>query len=147
MVPRFPQRCRSHIDFDGRSWRDELCAAGFHVWGLDFHGFGRSRIRTREWSDTQRACHRSGGPRMPAARSSRPSVSSPHTTVFGASPSSRIPGGRWPRVASLAAAPSRRHAMRRRHSTRFFPVSRMADLLRCFLLKLLSSALKSRLSN
>jgi pimeloyl-ACP methyl ester carboxylesterase len=27
--------------FDGRSWRDELCAAGFHVWGLDFHGFGR----------------------------------------------------------------------------------------------------------
>lgn len=28
--------------FDGRSWRDELCAAGFHVWGLDFHGFGAS---------------------------------------------------------------------------------------------------------
>ncbi len=27
--------------FDGRSWRDELCEAGFHVWGLDFHGFGR----------------------------------------------------------------------------------------------------------
>jgi pimeloyl-ACP methyl ester carboxylesterase len=27
--------------FDGRSWRDELCAAGFHVWALDFHGFGR----------------------------------------------------------------------------------------------------------
>jgi pimeloyl-ACP methyl ester carboxylesterase len=27
--------------FDGRSWRDALCDAGFHVWGLDFHGFGR----------------------------------------------------------------------------------------------------------
>ena len=26
--------------FDCRSWRDELCDAGFHVWGLDFHGFG-----------------------------------------------------------------------------------------------------------
>jgi pimeloyl-ACP methyl ester carboxylesterase len=26
--------------FDGRSWRDELCGAGFDVWGLDFHGFG-----------------------------------------------------------------------------------------------------------
>jgi pimeloyl-ACP methyl ester carboxylesterase len=26
--------------FDGRSWRDSLCDAGFHVWGLDFHGFG-----------------------------------------------------------------------------------------------------------
>jgi pimeloyl-ACP methyl ester carboxylesterase len=28
--------------FDGRSWRDHLCAAGFDVWGLDFHGFGLS---------------------------------------------------------------------------------------------------------
>ena len=28
--------------FDGRSWRDELCAAGFDVWGLDFHGYGHS---------------------------------------------------------------------------------------------------------
>jgi pimeloyl-ACP methyl ester carboxylesterase len=27
--------------FDGRSWRDELSASGFHVWGLDFHGFDR----------------------------------------------------------------------------------------------------------
>jgi pimeloyl-ACP methyl ester carboxylesterase len=26
--------------FDGQSWRDSLCAAGFHVWALDFHGFG-----------------------------------------------------------------------------------------------------------
>jgi pimeloyl-ACP methyl ester carboxylesterase len=26
--------------FDGRSWRDELCDAGFDVWALDFHGFG-----------------------------------------------------------------------------------------------------------
>jgi pimeloyl-ACP methyl ester carboxylesterase len=26
--------------FDGRAWRDELSDAGFHVWGLDFHGFG-----------------------------------------------------------------------------------------------------------
>ena len=23
-------------------WRDELCAAGFHVWGFDFHGYGHS---------------------------------------------------------------------------------------------------------
>jgi pimeloyl-ACP methyl ester carboxylesterase len=27
--------------FDGHSWRDALAAAGFAVWGLDFHGFGR----------------------------------------------------------------------------------------------------------
>src|SRR5262249_20900970 len=28
--------------FDGYSWRDALCEAGFDVWGLDFHGFGSS---------------------------------------------------------------------------------------------------------
>jgi hypothetical protein len=28
--------------FDGCSWRDALCAAGFDVWGLDFQGFGHS---------------------------------------------------------------------------------------------------------
>jgi pimeloyl-ACP methyl ester carboxylesterase len=28
--------------FDGYSWRDALCDAGFRVWGLDFHGFGDS---------------------------------------------------------------------------------------------------------
>src|SRR5437016_2496418 len=28
--------------FDGRSWRDEFCEAGFQVWGLDFYGFGYS---------------------------------------------------------------------------------------------------------
>jgi pimeloyl-ACP methyl ester carboxylesterase len=28
--------------FDGRSWRDALCAAGFDVWGLDLLGFGNS---------------------------------------------------------------------------------------------------------
>jgi pimeloyl-ACP methyl ester carboxylesterase len=28
--------------FDGYSWRDALCEAGFDVWGLDFHGYGYS---------------------------------------------------------------------------------------------------------
>lgn len=28
--------------FDGRSWRDDLCALGFDVWGFDFLGFGAS---------------------------------------------------------------------------------------------------------
>jgi len=37
----FPSALSIAHRFDGRSWRDELCAAGFHVWGLDFHGFGR----------------------------------------------------------------------------------------------------------
>ena len=36
----FPSALSIAHRFDGRSWRDELCAAGFHVWGLDFHGFG-----------------------------------------------------------------------------------------------------------
>src|SRR5262249_41831988 len=36
----FPSALSIAHRFDGRSWRDELCAAGFHTWGLDFHGFG-----------------------------------------------------------------------------------------------------------
>jgi pimeloyl-ACP methyl ester carboxylesterase len=38
----FPSALSIAHRFDGRSWRDELCAAGFHVWGLDFHGYGQS---------------------------------------------------------------------------------------------------------
>ena len=36
----FPSALSIAHRFDGRSWRDELCAAGFHTWGLDFRGFG-----------------------------------------------------------------------------------------------------------
>lgn len=38
----FPSALSIAHRFDGRSWRDELAAAGFDVWGLDFHGFGAS---------------------------------------------------------------------------------------------------------
>lgn len=38
----FPSALSIAHRFDGQSWRDALCAAGFHVWGLDFHGFGAS---------------------------------------------------------------------------------------------------------
>lgn len=38
----FPSALSIAHRFDGRSWRDELCEAGFHVWGLDFYGFGDS---------------------------------------------------------------------------------------------------------
>lgn len=38
----FPSALSIAHRFDGRSWRDELCAAGFHVWGFDFHGYGGS---------------------------------------------------------------------------------------------------------
>ena len=36
----FPSALSIAHRFDGRSWRDELNAAGFHVWGLDFIGYG-----------------------------------------------------------------------------------------------------------
>jgi pimeloyl-ACP methyl ester carboxylesterase len=36
----FPSALSVAHRFDGRSWRDSLREAGFHVWGLDFHGFG-----------------------------------------------------------------------------------------------------------
>jgi pimeloyl-ACP methyl ester carboxylesterase len=38
----FPSALSIAHRFDGRSWRDELCAAGFHTWALDFHGYGES---------------------------------------------------------------------------------------------------------
>jgi pimeloyl-ACP methyl ester carboxylesterase len=38
----FPSASSVSHRFDGRSWRDELVDAGFHVWGLDFQGFGVS---------------------------------------------------------------------------------------------------------
>jgi pimeloyl-ACP methyl ester carboxylesterase len=36
----FPSALSFAHRLDGESWRDTLCAAGFHTWGLDFHGFG-----------------------------------------------------------------------------------------------------------
>lgn len=36
----FPSALSIAHRFDGESWRDTLCAGGFHTWGLDFHGFG-----------------------------------------------------------------------------------------------------------
>src|SRR5215470_20229946 len=38
----FPSALSVAHRFDGRSWRDELADAGFHVWGFDFLGFGAS---------------------------------------------------------------------------------------------------------
>ena len=38
----FPSALSIAHRFDGHSWRDALCAAGFDVWALDFHGFGGS---------------------------------------------------------------------------------------------------------
>ncbi len=38
----FPSALSIAHRFDGYSWCDALCDAGFHVWGLDFHGFGLS---------------------------------------------------------------------------------------------------------
>jgi pimeloyl-ACP methyl ester carboxylesterase len=37
----FPSALSIAHRFEGRSWRDALCDGGFHVWGLDFHGFGQ----------------------------------------------------------------------------------------------------------
>jgi pimeloyl-ACP methyl ester carboxylesterase len=47
----FPSALSIAHRFDGRSWRDELCAAGFHTWGLDFHGFGNLSDPYPEMSD------------------------------------------------------------------------------------------------
>jgi pimeloyl-ACP methyl ester carboxylesterase len=38
----FPSALSIAHRFDGRSWGDVLREDGFHVWGLDFHGYGKS---------------------------------------------------------------------------------------------------------
>jgi len=38
----FPSALSVAHRFDGRSWADELAGAGYDVWALDFHGYGRS---------------------------------------------------------------------------------------------------------
>jgi pimeloyl-ACP methyl ester carboxylesterase len=38
----FPSALSVAHRFDGKSWRDALCEAGFDVWALDFYGFGHS---------------------------------------------------------------------------------------------------------
>src|SRR5882724_5378123 len=38
----FPSALSIAHRFDGYSWRDALCEAGFDVWGFDFHGYGYS---------------------------------------------------------------------------------------------------------
>lgn len=38
----FPSALSIAHRFGGRSWRDNLCGAGFEVWALDFYGFGAS---------------------------------------------------------------------------------------------------------
>jgi pimeloyl-ACP methyl ester carboxylesterase len=47
----FPSALSIAHRFDGLSWRDALAAAGFHCWGLDFHGFGRFSDRYPEMAE------------------------------------------------------------------------------------------------
>jgi pimeloyl-ACP methyl ester carboxylesterase len=51
----FPSALSIAHRFDGNSWRDELCAHGFNVWGFDFLGFGESD-RYREMAEPAE-CH------------------------------------------------------------------------------------------
>ena len=64
----FPSALSIAHRFDGRSWRDALCDAGFHVWGLDFHGFGLFDPYP-DMTQPADGWHRSAGPTSPAGRS------------------------------------------------------------------------------
>ncbi len=47
----FPSALSIAHRFDGRSWQDALCDAGFHCWALDFHGFGDLTDRYPEMAE------------------------------------------------------------------------------------------------
>ncbi len=55
----FPARLAVGFRFDGWSWADDLAAAGFAVWGLDFAGYGDSE-RYPEMAGTPDAAHALG---------------------------------------------------------------------------------------
>jgi pimeloyl-ACP methyl ester carboxylesterase len=66
----FPSALSIAHRFDGVSWRDVLCEAGFHVWGLDFQGFGESDrypAMARPASESPSLCHADDGARQLAA--------------------------------------------------------------------------------
>jgi pimeloyl-ACP methyl ester carboxylesterase len=66
----FPSALSIAHRFDGVSWRDVLCDAGFAVWGLDFQGFGdsdRYPAMTQPAAANASLCHADDGTRQLAA--------------------------------------------------------------------------------
>jgi hypothetical protein len=72
----FPSALSIAHRFDGRSWRDELVACGFHTWALDFHGFGQFSDPYPEMDEPAE----NNPPLGRAQDASAPSASSAHTT-------------------------------------------------------------------
>ncbi len=66
----FPSALSIAHRFDGTSWRDVLCDAGFAVWGLDFQGFGcsdRYPAMAQPAAANPSLCHADDGARQLAA--------------------------------------------------------------------------------
>jgi hypothetical protein len=68
----FPSALSIAHRFDGRSWRDELVACGFHTWALDFHGFGQFSDPYPEMDEPAETTARARARRQPSARARRP---------------------------------------------------------------------------
>jgi hypothetical protein len=126
----FPSALSIAHRFDSRSWRDELADAGFHVWGLDFHGLA-PQTPIRRWGSPPNAIPRSVAPKGRANRSNGPYVSSATIMACRKSRSSRIPGARSQSVDLLEDAPilsigwfssDRSRGARRRQSLRLLPL-------------------------
>src|SRR5246127_965335 len=93
----FPSALSIAHRFDGRSWRDELCAAGFQVWGLDFQALAGFQTLTQRWRSPPPACRRSAAPRMRVASSNKLFDSSAIVTGSDRFRLSPIPGEpSWP---------------------------------------------------
>ena len=94
----FPSALSIAHRFDGESWRDVLCDAGFDVWGLDFYGFGASD-RYPEMSEPATRIRRSVMLRRRPSRSGRRRASSSTSRRRRGSRSLRIPGEAFRRPA------------------------------------------------
>src|SRR5690242_1091073 len=98
----FPSGLSIAHRFDGRSWRDALCATGFHVWGLDFPS-ADCPIPIPRCGGRPRTVRRSVAPRRRAVSSRQRFASSAAATPSTDSRSSPTPGERSCPAASPGA--------------------------------------------
>src|ERR1700691_3845279 len=70
----FPSGLSIAHRFDGRSWRDELAASGFHCWGSTSTASAVFPIPISKWRSRPKSMRRSAVPRTQATSSNRPSV-------------------------------------------------------------------------
>jgi hypothetical protein len=102
----FPSALSIAHRFAGRSSRDELCDAGFHVWGSISTASAGFPTPTQRWTSRPPVIRLSDPPKTPAGRSSMRFASSVRINACRGFRSSPTPGAALRRAGSPGAARS-----------------------------------------